>query len=468
MNQQKNDCISSSTQLQQLKYPSRVSRYVKTLSLFVLLFAAIQHPIAQTYTPTPENLTARAAFQDMKFGMFIHWGASSVLGDGEWVMNIKNIKVPEYTRLINIFNPQNFDAKKWVAAAKAGGMKYITFISRHHDGFSNWDTKQSDWKITKTPYGKDALKQLSEECHQQGIKLFIYYSLLDWYRNDYQYETGRTGKGTGRTIQEPWENYIAFMKAQLTELLTNYGDISGIWFDGHWDQLENDHDKAANSKVNWHYDEIYKLIHSLQPACLISNNHHLTPIPGEDFQAFEKDLPGGNTTGFGGAAVSQLPLETCETMNDSWGFNITDRKYKTSKALIQYLVNAAAHNANFLLNVGPMPDGTIQQEFTDTLKVLGSWLQKNGESIYGTRGGITKEQQWGVVTAGEKKWYAHILRSPLQSYIFIPDVTVKVAKAVLLSNKTTLKFKQQAEGLFVYTDGLLLDDIDTIIELQLK
>jgi len=155
-------------------------------------------------------------------------------------------------------------------------------------------------------------------------------------------------------------------------------------------------------------------------------------------------------------------------MNDSWGFNITDRKYKTSKALIQYLVNAAAHNANFLLNVGPMPDGTIQQEFTDTLKVLGSWLQKNGESIYGTRGGIIKEQQWGVVTAGEKKWYAHILRSPLQSYIFIPDVTVKVAKAVLLSNKTTLKFKQQAEGLFVYTDGLLLDDIDTIIELQLK
>ncbi|MEN9656371.1 MAG: hypothetical protein RL311_1352 [Bacteroidota bacterium] len=142
------------------------------------------------------------------------------------------------------------------------------------------------------------------------------------------------------------ESYIRFMKAQLTELLTNYGTIDGIWFDGHWDQLDNDTDKTLKSKVNWHYDEIYKLIHSLQPQCLISNNHHLTPIPGEDFQAFEKDLPGGNSTGFGGQSVSQLPLETCETMNDSWGFNITDIKYKSTKDLVHYMVNAASLNAN--------------------------------------------------------------------------------------------------------------------------
>ena len=123
--------------------------------------------------PSAENLAARKEFQDMKFGMFIHWGASSVLGDGEWVMNNRKIGVKEYGRLINIFNPQNFDAKKWVATAKAGGMKYITFITRHHDSFSNWDTKQSDWKITNTPYGKDALKQLADECHKEGIKLFL-------------------------------------------------------------------------------------------------------------------------------------------------------------------------------------------------------------------------------------------------------------------------------------------------------
>lgn len=209
----------------------------------------------QTYIPTVENLTARKEFQDMKLGMFIHWGASSVLGNGEWVMNNRNIGVKEYGRLITIFNPQNFDAKKWVATAKAGGMKYITFITRHHDGFSNWDTKESDWKITNTLYGKDALKQLADECNKEGIKLFLYYSLLDWYRSDYQYETGKTGKGTGRTEKSNWESYIRFMKAQLTELLTNYGKIDGIWFDGHWDQLDNDHDKTLKSKVNWHYDE---------------------------------------------------------------------------------------------------------------------------------------------------------------------------------------------------------------------
>jgi alpha-L-fucosidase len=438
-------------------------KHFTTLILGLICFSNL---LAQDYTPSTENLAARSSFQDMKFGMFIHWGASSVLGSGEWVMNNRNIGVKEYGRLINVFNPQNFDAKKWVAIAKAAGMKYITFITRHHDGFSNWDTKQSDWKITNTPYGKDALKQLADECHKEGLKLFCYYSLLDWYRSDYQYETGKTGKGTGRTQKSDWESYIRFMKAQLKELLTNYGEINGIWFDGHWDQLDNDHDKTLKAKVNWHYDEIYKLIHSLQPKCLISNNHHLTPIPGEDFQAFEKDLPGGNTTGFGGAAVSQLPLETCETMNDSWGFNITDKKYKSTKELIHYIINAASQNANFLLNVGPMPDGTIQPEFIDTLKIIGNWMKQNGESIYATRGGIIKGQEWGVITANGKTWYAHIFKAPAEpAYIFIPSVKNKIIKCSLFNGKMPLKYKQLPEGVFIYLDGVKLDEIDTIIQL---
>lgn len=442
---------------------------MKKIILLLSIVTASVALQAQTYSPSAENLAARKDFQDMKLGMFIHWGASSLLGSGEWVMNNRNIGVKEYGRLINVFNPQSFDAKKWVAIAKSGGMKYITFITRHHDGFSNWDTKQSDWKITNTPYGKDALKQLADECHKEGIKLFCYYSLLDWYRSDYQYETGKTGKGTGRTQKSDWESYIRFMKAQLTELLTNYGEISGIWFDGHWDQLDNDHDKSLQSKVNWHYDEIYPLIHSLQPKCLISNNHHLTPIPGEDFQAFEKDLPGGNTTGFGGAAVSQLPLETCETMNDSWGFNITDKNYKTVKGLVHYLINAASQNANFLLNVGPMADGIIQPEFADTLKEMGKWVQQYGTTIYGTRGNVVKGQDWGVVTANEKTWYAHIIKTPKQpGYIFIPEMKEKVLKCTLFNGNTTLKFKQLPEGLFIYLDGVTLDTIDTIITLQLK
>jgi alpha-L-fucosidase len=444
--------------------------FLITLVNLAVIFSGAQN----TYTPTPENLAARKAFQDMKFGMFIHWGASSVLGAGEWVMNQRNIKVNEYTRLLQIFNPQAFDAAQWVATAKAAGMNYITFITRHHDGFSNWDTKQSDWKITNTPYGKDVLKQLADECHKQNIKLFLYYSLLDWYRSDYQYETGRTGKGTGRTEKSNWNSYISFMKAQLTELLTNYGEIAGIWFDGHWDQLDNDHDKKQVSKVNWHYEEIYQLIHRLQPACLISNNHHLTPIPGEDFQAFEKDLPGHNTTGFGGASVSELPLETCETMNDSWGFNITDRNYKSVKKLVQYLVKAAGYNSNFLLNVGPMPDGTIQPEFADTLKKIGTWLQQNGETIYGTRGNIIPPKSWGVLTMKNKTVYMHILDKPENpAFIFIPGLKQVINKAYLYNGKKEVNpivigFKQQPEGTFVYLDGVLLDDIDTIIQLQLK
>jgi alpha-L-fucosidase len=439
---------------------------IKIQTVIIALLCITGMLQAQTYTPSASNLAARTAFQDDKFGMFIHWGPSSLLGAGEWVMNIRNIHVPEYQRLQQFFNPQQFNAAEWVATVKAAGMKYITFISRHHDGFSNWDTQQSDWKITNTPYEKDIVKQLADECHKQGIKLFFYYSLLDWYRSDYQYETGGTGKGTGRTQKSDWESYIRFMKAQLTELLTNYGEISGIWFDGHWDQV----DKATGkSRVDWHYNEIYELIHRLQPKCLISNNHHQAIIPGEDFQAFEKDLPGSNTTGFGLADVSALPLETCETMNDSWGFNITDRKYKTSKALIQYMVKAAAHNANFLLNVGPMPNGKIQPEFTDTLKKMGTWLQQNGASIYGTRGGFLAPKEWGGFTQKGKTVFMHILTPPNQDgYIFVDGMTRKIVKAVMFNGKQEVKFKQIPEGTFIYTRNMKFDDVDTIVELTME
>lgn len=437
---------------------------------FILLFfiGASLRGTAQQYTPTAANLAARKEFQDMKFGMFIHWGAFSVLSDGEWVMNNKNIKVEDYKRLQDIFNPTAFNAEKWVTAAKSAGMKYITFVTRHHDGFSNWDTKQSDWKITKTPYGKDALAQLAKECNKQGIKLFLYYSLLDWSRNDYHYATGKTGKGTGRTVQGNWDDYIAFMKAQLTELLTNYGEIGGIWFDGHWDQLDNDKDKTLKSKVNWHYDEIYSLIHKLQPQCMVGNNHHLSPLEGEDFQMFEKDLPGLNTSGFGGASVSQLPLETCETMNNTWGFNITDRKYKTVKQLIHYLINDAGRDANFLLNVGPMPNGVIQPENVDTLAKVGAWVKAHGTSIYGTRGNFIDVQDWGLVTGKNNVLYAHVIHKISKTFITLPGLKQKVVAASLMKDGTRLKFKQTTNETIVYLDGVKMDDIDTIIELKIK
>jgi alpha-L-fucosidase len=438
---------------------------MKKIFLLLICIVCLSDINAQEYTPSKENLESRNWFDSARFGMFIHWGASSVLGHGEWVMNNRNIRVPEYQRLQQIFNPIGFDAKKWVSTAKNAGMHYITLITRHHDGFSLWDTKHSDWKITNTPYGKDIVKQIAEECRNQGIKLFFYYSLLDWYRSDYQYETGRTGKGTGRTEKSDWNSYINFMKAQLTELLTDYGPVGGIWFDGHWDQLENDHDKSNKSKVDWKYDEIYSLIHKLQPSAMIGNNHHLMPLPGEDFQMFEKDLPGGNTTGFGGQAVTnKMPLETCETINDSWGFNITDRNHKSTKVLVQYLVKAAGYGANFLLNIGPMPDGTIQPEFTERLNGMGEWLKKNGQTIYGTKGGFIKPQSWGAITEKGNKVYIHLLDKQDKMLMRVP---YKIRSMKEFANGKTVKFETLKDGYVVLdTRGIQVQEFDTILELE--
>ena len=203
------------------------------------------------YAPAPENLKAREWFQDAKFGLFVHWGVYSVLGDGEWVMNNQKIPVADYEKLPALFNPEQFDAAEWVAMVKAAGMKYITITSKHHDGFAMFDSKVTDWDIVdRTPYRKDVLKPLADECRKQGIKLFFYYSQLDWHHPDY-YPRGRTGNDAGRPDAGDWNKYIDYMDAQLTELLTNYGEIGGIWFDGWWDRPDAD----------WRLEETYALIH---------------------------------------------------------------------------------------------------------------------------------------------------------------------------------------------------------------
>ncbi len=406
------------------------------LIFFISLFFSLK---AQEYMPSKENLESRDWFTNAKFGLFIHWGPFSIPGDGEWVMNNRSITVKNYTRLMDFFNPINFNAAQWVSMAKNAGMNYITLITRHHDGFSMWDTKASDFNIMNSPYKKDIVKMMADECHKQNVKLFLYYSLLDWRRDDYNYRTGRTGHGTGRTVQGNWDNYIAFMKQQLTELLTNYGAIGGIWFDGYWDQLSNDSDKVNHPNVDWHLNEIYALIHKLQPQCLIGNNHHIQPMPGEDFQMFEKDLPGGNTTGFGGAQASALPLETCETINNSWGFNITDTTYKTPKQLVDYLVKAAGFGANFLLNIGPMPNGDIQPEFKERLAYMGNWLHTYGESIYNTKGGYIRPQTWGCITQKGDTMFVHVLNDSATTISLNNFPYKKIVKAYLLKDNSAVK-----------------------------
>jgi alpha-L-fucosidase len=409
------------------------------------------------YTPSASNLAARESFQDARFGMFVHWGVYSVLGDGEWVMQNKKIPIADYEKLPPAFNPIDFNAAEWVSIAKSAGMKYITITSKHHDGFAMYDSKVSDYNIVaRTPYKKDPLKALAEECRRQGLKLFFYYSQLDWHNPDY-FPRGRTGADAGRPEQGSFPRYLEYMDAQLRELLTNYGDVAGIWFDGWWDRPEAD----------WQLQRTYSLIHQLQPAALVGANHHRRPNPGEDFQMFEKDLPGGRSQGFNSdSEIGQLPLETCETMNGAWGFNITDRRYKSTKDLIRYLVRAAGANANFLLNVGPMSNGKIQPEFVTRLQEVGAWTNRNGASIYGTRGGPVTPRPWGVTTRKGDKVYVHVLDAPDPSLLLQP-LPSAVRSARLLHGGAAVPFKTGDFGT-VLSLPKDLDPIDTIIVLELE
>ncbi len=440
---------------------------MKAIATIFLSLCGLIASAQQVYTPSEENLKARAEFEKARFGMFIHWGASSSLCDGEWVMDSRKIPVSDYKKLIGFFDPEEYNPVEWVNIAKQAGMKYITFITRHHDSFSNWDTQQSDWKITNTRYGKDVLKMLSDECQKQDIKLCLYYSLVDWYRSDYQWETGRTGKSSGRTGKSDWPSYIRFMKAQLTELLTNYGPVTAIWFDGHWDQTSHENRTNPQADVDWHYDEIYGLIHRLQPACLVANNHHLPPFPGEDFQIFEKDLPGENQAGFSGQAVSdKLPLETCATIGYSWGYNIKDNAYQSTKELIHLLVRAAGYGGNLLLNVGPMPNGKIQPEHVERLAQMGEWMNRFGYTIYETGGGFIRPQSWGAITQKEKTYYIHILKKEGDTLVL--DFPQKIKTVRLLNTDQKLQWNQDRKTKQFSLDlNFPMDEIDSIVEINL-
>lgn len=410
-----------------------------------------------SYTPASENLEARREFQDNKFGIFLHWGIYSMTAQGEWYMNNRNIHRDEYAKLASGFCPSRFDAAEWVSAVKASGAKYLTITTRHHDSFSMFDTRESEYDIVDaTPFKRDIIKELAEECRKQGIKLHFYYSHLDWKREDYP--IGNTGRGTGRPKgKENWASYYRFMNNQLTELLTNYGPVGAIWFDGVWDQP---------ATFDWQLEEQYALIHRLQPACLVGNNHHRTPYAGEDFQMFERDLPGENKAGYSdGQEVSALPLETCETMNHTWGYNIEDRDYKSAKTLIQLLVRAAGRNANLLMNIGPQPNGELPAVAVQRMKEMGEWMAVYGETIYGTRGGEVAPHSWGVSTRKGDRLFVHVLDCQ-DDCLYIP-LQAKVKKAVRFTDKTPLVFKQDKNGVLLKFPKVP-EEIDYVVELQVK
>lgn len=382
-----------------------------------------------------------------------------MMGVGEWVMHNKDINYREYPKLAKTFYPSEFDADAWVKAIKDAGAKYITITTRHHDGFSLFKTATSTYNtVDGTPFKRDIIKELAAACKRQGIKLHLYYSHLDWGREDYP--QGRTGLGTGRDKSKAnWASYYHFMNTQLTELLTNYGPVGAIWFDGWWD-----HD-SDSKPFDWQLPEQYALIHKLQPQCLIGNNHHQTPNEGEDIQIFERDLPGENKAGLSGQDISRLPLESCQTINDHWGYNITDTLYKSPKELIQTLVRAAGKNANLLLNIGPEPGGALPDLALNRLKAMGEWLKQYGETIYGTRGGIIAPHDWGVSTQRGNKLYVHILDC-MDSSLYLPTGNRKVKSAKVFATGKPVRFTKTGDGITVNMDEAP-KEIDYVLELTL-
>lgn len=373
---------------------------------------------------------------------------------GEWVMEHEHIPVTEYEKFATEFDPAQFDPRAIVSLAKGAGMKYITITTKHHDGFAMWHTRQSRWNIVDaTPYRKDPLQKLVAEARRQGIKVFFYYSMLDWHSTDY-WPLGWTGHFTARPAAGNFNRYLDYMDAQLTELLTEYGPVGGIWFDGMWDKPDAD----------WKIERTYSLIHRLQPAALIGNNHHRAPLPGEDFQMFEQDLPGQNSAGFNTAGISGLPLETCETINHSWGYTRDDKDYKSASQLIQLLVRAAGANANFLLNVGPTSEGVIQPEFAARLEAMGQWLKTNGDTIYDTREGPISPRSWGVSTAKGKYIYLHILAWQ-EPYLVLPPLPgIKAAWA--FDTHKNLRLRAIPGAALLTVPPASPDTIDRIVVLE--
>lgn len=434
-----------------------MKRFLTFLILASVLTGAHATDTAYVYHPTPEILKARKEFADQRFGIFLHWGIYSMFAQGEWYLN-HGLNAEEYAKSARAFYPADFNAAEWVKSIKDSGAKYICFTTRHHDGFSMWDTEQSPYNIVDaTPFKRDILKELADECHRQGIKLHLYYSHIDWTRPDYP--SGRTGLETGRnSTLRNWDSYYKFMNNQLTELLTNYGKINAIWFDGWWD-----HD-ADSIPFDWQLPEQYEMIHRLQPGCLIGNNHHQTPNPGEDIQIFERDLPGENTAGLSGQEISRLPLETCQTMNGMWGYKVIDQDYKDTKTLINYLVKAAGMGANLLLNIGPQPNGELPATALARLKEIGEWMKTYGETIYATEAGDFPATEWGTSTRKGDKLYVHIMNAT-STDIAIPT-TAKVKNAKTFIDGKPVKFtKHKSGGATLHLDEIPTE-IDYVIELQ--
>ena len=432
---------------------------MKTKSLFLpaavltlLLVAACEKgPAPETYLKAvPE---AMEWWQDARFGLFVHWGPVSLKGtEIGWSRGGErrgregtgDIPVEEYDNLYKQFNPVDFDAREWVDIAKDAGMKYIVFTSKHHDGFSMFDSAVTDYKITspESPYGRDIAAELAEACHEGGIKLGFYYSPVDWYHPDYRTETH--------------EVYIRFMHDQVRELCTNYGRLDILWFDSlqihpmSGSGGENVYDPAWAE--DWISHELFRMIRSLQPGIVINNRCGLEA----DFDTPEQHV---------GFYQPDRPWESCITICRQWAWKPGDRM-KSLKECIRTLAMCAGGDGNLLLNVGPMPTGEIEPRQVERLKEIGAWLSEYGESIYGTRGGPIPPASWGATTHRGNTIYLHVL-DDTASIIALPDLKSEITDIRLLDGRPVEWFKTGL-GTMIRIPEASRDANDTVIVVRLE
>jgi len=409
-------------------------------------------------------------WRDARFGMFIHWGLYAVpagewngkTGYGEWIRTSAEIPLETYDKFVPQLNPVLFDADEWVRMAKDAGMKYIVITSKHHDGFCMFDTKQTDFKITSTPFHRDPMKELAAACKKQGLKFCFYYSIMDWHHPDY---LPRRDWEKDRPVKDAdFRRYVDYMKAGLKELLTNYDYIGVLWFDGEWENTWNEK----------YGKEIYTYCRSLKPGLIINNRvgagrmdmEGLTKEGafGGDFGTPEQQIP---ATGLPG-----VDWETCMTMNDHWGYNKNDKNFKSAKEMIQMLADIASKGGNYLLNVGPKSDGQFPQESIDRLKEIGRWMSVNGESIYGTMASPFKVTPWGRCTRknipGGVRLYLHVFNWPADKLV-VPGCLNNITKAFPLSdhNKTPVPVERKDDAILVTLPTTLPDTFNTVIVLDL-
>lgn len=356
-------------------------------------------------------------FVQARFGMFIHWGLYAVPARGEWVRSNERMPEEKYMPFFREFDPSAAEPKAWVQAAKEAGMGYVILTAKHHDGFCLFDSELTDFKSTNTPMGRDIVREFLEAGREAGLKVGLYYSLIDWHHPDFphhgdRYHPMRSGPAASNEERD-FERYLAYMHGQVKELCTRYGRLDVLWFDFSYNQLRGE---------AWRANELADMVRTLQPGILLNNRLEVSgegfgslaqgePAPCHgDFVSPERMVP---PEGLFDPQGRPLYWETCTTMNHSWGYCAGDPWYKPASLLLKKLVECVSKGGNFLLNVGPDGNGRIPRQAMDTLKYLGQWMQINGESIRGCGPSGMEKPEWGRITRRENVLYLHIYENAL-------------------------------------------------------